>query len=40
MLTRRFNIKVGMAYFIVTLAIGKLIGSLLYFIIPGFYKLK
>lgn len=39
-LTRRFNIKVGMAYFIVTLAMGKLIGSLLYFIIPGFYKLK
>ncbi|MCT4686511.1 stage V sporulation protein AB [Vallitalea sp.] len=39
-LTRRFNIKVGMTYFIVTLAIGKLIGSLLYFIIPGFYKIK
>lgn len=39
-LTRRFNIKVGMAYFIVTLAIGKLVGSLVYYIIPGFYSLK
>lgn len=39
-LTRRFNLKVGLAYFIVTLAIGKLVGSLIYFIIPGFYTLK
>lgn len=39
-LTRRLSLKVGMAYFIVALAIGKLVGSLLYFIIPGFYTLK
>jgi stage V sporulation protein AB len=39
-LTRRFSIKIGMAYFIVSLAAGKLIGSLIYFIIPGFYKIK
>ncbi len=39
-LTRRLSLKVGMAYFIVALAIGKLVGSLLYFIIPGFYSLK
>lgn len=39
-ITRRLSLKVGMAYFIVALAIGKLTGSLLYFIIPGFYSLK
>ncbi|MCT4542302.1 MAG: stage V sporulation protein AB [Vallitalea sp.] len=39
-LSRRLSLKVGMAYFIVSLAVGKLLGSLLYFIIPGFYSLK
>lgn len=39
-LTRRLSIKVGMSYFIVALAIGKLVASLLYFIVPGFYSLK
>lgn len=36
-LTRRGNIKKGLKYFIVAIAIGKLVGSLLYSIIPGFY---
>lgn len=39
-LTRRINIKTGMALFIVALAIGKLIGALVYFIIPGFAVYK
>lgn len=39
-LTRRIKIKTGMAYFIVALAIGKLIGALVYFIIPGFAVYK
>lgn len=39
-LTRRINIKTGMALFIVALAIGKLIGALVYFMIPGFAVYK
>jgi stage V sporulation protein AB len=35
-LTRRLNLKVGMSYFIVALAVGKMIGSLVYYLIPGF----
>lgn len=38
-LTRRGNIKKGIKYFILAIAMGKLIGSLLYSIIPGFYYL-
>ncbi len=36
-LLRRVRIKQGMFFFILAIAVGKLIGSLLYFIIPGFY---
>ncbi|MFP4698043.1 MAG: stage V sporulation protein AB [Eubacteriales bacterium] len=35
-LTRRLRLNVGMAYFIVALALGKMVGSLIYFIVPGF----
>lgn len=38
-LTRRGHIKKGLKYFICAIALGKLIGSLLYSIIPGFYYL-
>ena len=38
-LTRRSHIKKGLKYFIVAIAIGKLIGSILYYVIPGFYSL-
>lgn len=36
-LTRRGKIQKGMMYFICAIAIGKLIGSLLYYFIPGFF---
>ena len=36
-LTRRLRIKRGLAFFILAFALGKLMGSLLYFLIPGFY---
>lgn len=36
-LTRRGRIQTGLKYFITAVAIGKLIGSLLYSRIPGFY---
>lgn len=36
-LTRRGNIQKGLKYFIVAVALGKLVGSILYVIIPGFY---
>lgn len=36
-LTRRGNIKKGLKYFITAIAIGKLVGALLYSIVPGFY---
>lgn len=39
-LMRRVNITVGMAFFMVAIALGKMIGSLIYFIIPGFFKYK
>lgn len=39
-LTRRFSLKVGMAYFIVALALGKATASIIYFLIPGFYTMK
>lgn len=39
-LTRRINLKFGMSCFMVVIAIGKLIGSLAYWLIPGFIKLK
>ena len=37
-LTRRGNIKSGLKYLVLAIALGKMIGSLLYFLIPGFYK--
>lgn len=36
-LTRRGRVQTGLKYFILAVAIGKLIGSLLYSRIPGFY---
>ncbi|MCT4596794.1 MAG: stage V sporulation protein AB [Vallitalea sp.] len=39
-LTRRLHIKIGMSFFIVSLALGKLTGSLLYWLIPGFFNYK
>ena len=38
-LTRRARLRQGMFYFILSLAIGKLAGSLLYYMYPGFYYL-
>lgn len=35
-LTRRISIDKGLKYFMLAIAIGKLIGSLMYFFIPGF----
>ena len=35
--TRRARIQQGLFYLILAIAIGKMIGSLLYFLIPGFY---
>jgi stage V sporulation protein AB len=37
-LMRRGKIKNGISLFILAIAIGKLIGSLFYFLIPGFYE--
>jgi len=39
-LTRRINLKYGMGCFMLVIAIGKLIGALAYFLIPGFFKFK
>ncbi|TCK92439.1 stage V sporulation protein AB [Natranaerovirga hydrolytica] len=39
-LTRRMNIHRGMSYLIVALAMGKMIGSLVYYLIPGFAQYK
>jgi len=36
-MTRRANLKRGLALFMVCLALGKAIGSLAYFLIPGFF---
>lgn len=37
-MTRRAHIQEGLFFFVLALALGKLTGSLLYFIIPGFHK--
>jgi len=36
-LTRRGRLQHGMFYFVLAIALGKLVGALLYFLIPGFY---
>lgn len=36
-LTRRTRIQHGMFYFVMAIALGKLLGALLYALIPGFY---
>ena len=36
-LTRRGKVERGIYYFILAIALGKLIGSLMYYIIPGFF---
>ena len=36
-LTRRGRIERGIYYFILAIAVGKLIGSLMYYMIPGFF---
>lgn len=38
-LSRRANLQKGLSIFIITLALGKMVGSILYYIIPGFYDL-
>ncbi len=37
-LSRRGRIKEGMMYFMFAIAFGKLIGSVLYYFVPGFFK--
>ncbi len=39
-LTKRIRIQVGMCYFMIALALGKLTASLIYWIVPGFFKYK
>ena len=36
-LTRRARLQHGMFYFVLAIALGKLLGALLYFLLPGFY---
>ncbi len=36
-LTRRGNLKRGLKYFITALALGKMLGSILYYSVPGFF---
>jgi len=36
-LTRRGRLQHGMFYFVMAIALGKFIGALLYFLVPGFY---
>lgn len=36
-LSRRGNVQHGMFFFILAIALGKLVGSLLYMMLPGFY---
>lgn len=36
-LSRRLNINRGIKYFILALALGKALGSILYYFVPGFY---
>ncbi len=38
-LTRRARVQEGVMYFLLSLALGKGIGALLYFFVPGFYRL-
>lgn len=38
-LLRRARIEKGLKYFILAIAIGKLVGSLLYYFVPGFYEI-
>jgi hypothetical protein len=35
---RRGRIQRGMFYFVLAIAIGKTVGALLYFLIPGFFE--
>ena len=39
-LSRRARIQRGMFFLILAIAVGKLIGSLLYFLVPGFYDVN
>ncbi|WP_058485807.1 stage V sporulation protein AB [Defluviitalea phaphyphila] len=39
-MTRRFSIKTGIGFFLISTAIGKTIGALIYWIIPGFIQNK
>jgi stage V sporulation protein AB len=36
-LSRRGGVRRGLYYFVLAVALGKTVGSLLYFLIPGFY---
>ena len=36
-LTRRGRLQHGMFYFVLAIALGKFVGALLYFLLPGFY---
>jgi len=36
-MTRRVRIQSGMFYFVLAIAFGKMAGSLIYFLVPGFY---
>ena len=38
-LTRRTKLGKGMFFFILAIALGKLLGSILYFTVPGFFKM-
>lgn len=38
-LSRRIRIQEGMKYFVLSIALGKFLGSLLYYYIPGFYQI-
>ena len=38
-LTRRTKLGKGMFFFILAIALGKLTGSLIYYVIPGFFKM-
>lgn len=39
-LIMRLDIKKGLMYFLLSMAVGKVIGSLLYFFVPGFYEMR
>lgn len=39
-MTRRMNIKKGIGFFLISVAVGKMIGALIYWIIPGFIQYK